>query len=147
MSAPLMVDAMTPRALRAAARTLDRAAGIVEEAGALWRGAIRAGLHHARRTTPRKRARANPTAAARLTAWTIAADLVRESGNAGDAMRKLRAAAHDMEGLAQHVERGDIEATSTVTGDTERLHLVADFDGDRRTLIAEARDAPEEDGP
>lgn len=65
--APLtMADVLTPDALDVVARTLRRAAGIVEEAGPLWRGAVRAGLHHARRTVDR--ARENPTDAARLTA-------------------------------------------------------------------------------
>ena len=107
-------DSMTPRSLRRAARTLDRAAEHVLHAGPLWAGALRAGRRHAERTSARFTD--DPGAASDAAAWRMACDraTTADADTADAAARAIRRGAACLREIADDVAAGRIECTETL---------------------------------
>lgn len=142
--APLtLAGALSPDALALAARTIRRVAEIVEEAGPLWRSAVRAGLVHVQRKW--ERAKTDPDACARAAAWSFAAETAHPCTGPVEAAAALRTLADGLAELGAHVEAGEIEARSVVGPDgTETLTATYSMDGRRGLMVYEA--TREEDG-
>ena len=108
MTTPM--DGLRPPALRMTAAALRRVAGHVEEAGPLWTSALRAGVHHARRTLARNETERNH---ADMAAWTMAHSFGHQAGNPAEAAQAARTAASMMDEIADDVEAGRVAITET----------------------------------